>query len=172
MGDLIDRAAAQLADLYARVPDVGCKGLCHDTCGPVSGGPAERLAMRRAGYPLPKIDNMGDGLRLLVNDPGYRCPALTADNRCAVYADDPPRRPMVCRVWGASESLPCPYGCAPGPGERLLTPAESTALMIAAENAGTVAAADPDVEAAQRIIDSHPGIAQRWQRMYTPRQDP
>ena len=39
------------------------------------------------------------------------CPALV-DGRCSVYE----HRPLICRLWGAVESLPCPHGCEVTPG--------------------------------------------------------
>src|SRR4051812_33693448 len=90
---------AELDALYAQVPAIGCKGLCTDACGPVSGGAREQVRMRRAGVTLPPAH---EGLRLVLADPGYRCPALV-DGRCSTYE----ARPMICRVWGASEDLPC-----------------------------------------------------------------
>ena len=34
------------------------------------------------------------------------------DGRCTVYAV----RPMICRLWGIDETMPCPYGCVPEGG--------------------------------------------------------
>jgi Fe-S-cluster containining protein len=42
----------------------------------------------------------------------FWCDALTAGKRCAVYD----LRPLVCRLWGAVESMPCVYGCVPEGG--------------------------------------------------------
>ncbi len=51
-------------------------------------------------------------LRELAETGTYRCPALTADDRCSVYED----RPTVCRLWGAQQAMPCPHGCQPDGG--------------------------------------------------------
>lgn len=168
MGELVERAMAQLAEAYERVPDVGCKGLCHDTCGPVpGGGPAERLAMRRAGYRLP---TRAQALAIVAaGDADYRCTALTADNRCGAYA----ARPAICRVWGASEDLPCPYGCRPAAGLRLLTREETFQILAAATTAGT--GREPMGEDMIReIIDGTPDLGKRFRRAgaYTPRSVP
>lgn len=120
---------AQLEALYAQVPEVGCKGLCTDACGPIDGGHREKVRMARAGVKLPPHTV---ALKIMYTTPGnYQCPALK-DGQCSTYA----ARPMVCRIWAASEDLPCPYGCAPEDG-RLLTSAESQALLDAARKAGT-----------------------------------
>lgn len=136
---------AELDALYAQVPAIGCKGLCTDACGPVSGGPRELVRMRRAGVILPPVR---EGLRLVLADPGYRCPAL-ADGRCSTYE----ARPMICRAWGASEDLPCPYGCAPEPGTSLLSSAETQYLVDAARKAGTVEEPVSVAEMEQRLAD-------------------
>jgi hypothetical protein len=53
------------------------------------------------------------------------CPLLR-QGRCTVYAV----RPLICRLWGVVESMPCPWGCRP---ERFLTVEEGEALMRQAE---------------------------------------
>lgn len=121
---------AALEAIYAKVPEIGCKGLCTDACGPVDGGVRELVRMARAGVKLPPREQ---AVRKMASTPeNYECPALV-DGRCSTYD----ARPFICRAWGASEDLPCPYGCRPAPGERLLTSAETLALLDAAVKAGT-----------------------------------
>jgi Fe-S-cluster containining protein len=55
---------------------------------------------------------------------------LTAVGRCAVYGI----RPMVCRLWGLVEGMPCPHGCRPDGG--LLPDTEGRRLLIEAERIG------------------------------------
>lgn len=127
---LAERVDAQLEALYDQVPDIGCLGLCADVCGPIDGGHRERVRMARAGVPLPPKD---EAVRKMASTPGnYECPALV-DGQCSTYQ----ARPMICRLWGASEDLPCPYGCRPAPGRRRLTTAQTLALLDAANKAGT-----------------------------------
>lgn len=109
-----DAMDAHFAGLYAQVPDVGCKGLCSDSCGPIGMHPYERARIRRAGVRIPPPE---EALAELVATGDYTCPALV-DGRCSVYE----LRPMLCRVWGASEAMPCPHGCRPAAG-RLTEPA-------------------------------------------------
>lgn len=47
-------------------------------------------------------------------DESLNCPLLTADKKCSVYHI----RPMICRLWGIVERMPCHHGCVP---ERWLT---------------------------------------------------
>jgi hypothetical protein len=96
------------ATLYDQVPDVDCKGLCVEACGPIDMHPYERARIRRAGVRIP---SPADALRQIVSTGDYTCPALQ-EGRCQVYEV----RPMICRVWGASDELPCPHGCRPASG--------------------------------------------------------
>jgi Fe-S-cluster containining protein len=99
-------------DLYDSVPDVNCKGLCHQACrdiGPqITAEEKDRLAAR--GVDIEKHD---DG-----------CPALV-DKRCSVYED----RPLICRLFGATKRMRCPWGCEPVEGQRRLTDAEEQEIL-------------------------------------------
>jgi len=55
------------------------------------------------------------------------CPLLTADKRCSRYD----MRPLLCRLYGAVEAIPCPHGCTVTPG--LLTNDEGRALIAEIE---------------------------------------
>jgi Fe-S-cluster containining protein len=149
-----ERVDAELEALYAQVPDVGCRGLCVDACGPIDGGHRERVRMARAGVRLPTL---AEAVRRMASTPdNYECPALV-DGRCSTYG----ARPMVCRIWAASEDLPCPYGCRPVDGRPLLTSAETQHLIDAARKAGTCE--EPrSVEEYEAILD-RPGARARYQ---------
>jgi hypothetical protein len=126
-----EAANGELEDLYEQVPDVSCKGLCADSCGPIDMGAAERLRFKQAGLKIPSRDQ---GIELLTASGGeWHCPALTDRGSCSAYQI----RPMICRIWGATEDLPCPYGCRPAAGENLLPPSRAYALLDAARKAGT-----------------------------------
>lgn len=90
----------QLDELYAELPKIECKGLCAESCGPVPMGRVEWQRVCRAG-----------GERAAKSD--LVCPYLE-DERCAVYEV----RPMMCRLWGVVDEMPCLWGCKP---ERYLT---------------------------------------------------
>ena len=108
----------QLERLYAQVPDVKCRGLCQEACGPIGMTELEVARMEAAaGRPLPLCG------------PTLVCPLLGADGRCSVYAV----RPMVCRQWGAVESMPCPHGCRPG---RMLSHEEGQRLLDSVREIG------------------------------------
>lgn len=120
-------ADAALAQVYAQIPEVHCKGFCHTTCGPIEMSTREREKIRE-----------NHGIDIPPNPPGVPlrhveyvdCAALTEDKRCGVYAD----RPSVCRMWGSSELLPCIYGCEVD-GEPV-SAVEEHVLSVAAYDAG------------------------------------
>jgi len=113
--------------LYAQVPDVNCKGLCTDSCGPIDMHPYERARIRRASVRIP---SPAEAVEAWARGEDYRCPALV-DGACSVYS----LRPMICRAWGASEAMPCEHGCRPTSG-RLLTDTETRALVEASKRPG------------------------------------
>jgi hypothetical protein len=101
-------ALQQLAALYAQVPTVACQGHCVDSCGPLGMASLEYHRLRRASP------------RRLVGKT-VACPLLK-QGQCTVYKV----RPLICRLWGSVESMPCPWGCRP---ERFLTVEEGDTLM-------------------------------------------
>lgn len=62
------------------------------------------------------------GKKLDVNPDGS-CTFLNG-TRCSLYSI----RPVICRLWGVVESMPCPHGCKP---ERVLTDEEGFGLVAA-----------------------------------------
>jgi uncharacterized protein len=82
--------------------------LCVESCGPVPMSALEHARIRVRGVDIPVIDNALASIKQGVAPP---CPALK-DGRCTVYAV----RPLLCRMWGAIETMPCPYGCTVTPG--------------------------------------------------------
>jgi hypothetical protein len=91
----------KLRQLYAKVPDVGCKGLCVQSCGPVPLLDAERHNITVATGKDPGSMMAGEDLL---------CPQLK-DGRCSIYAD----RPLLCRLYGAlpEDGMRCQFGCEP-----------------------------------------------------------
>lgn len=114
----------QLDALRAEVPDVGCRGLCHAACtiAPASTREAERIAEQGRGH-LP----LADEAPITAFGELAPCPLLSDDHRCRVYE----QRPMICRLWGAAQGLPCPWGCAPTDGAVL---SDADALGLIAES--------------------------------------
>jgi Fe-S-cluster containining protein len=109
---------AQLASLYARIPRIpDCDGRCWTSCGPVEMSDRERQRIRAAGTRITPYT------QAMANAGSFWCDALTGEKRCAVYD----LRPILCRLWGAVEGMPCVYGCVPEGG--YLTDAEGARLI-------------------------------------------
>lgn len=97
----------KLNRIYAKIPPIDCKGLCHPTCGIV---PAAKIEIKRAR------DRMGGKnpfnpihqLTQAVKGGPTSCAALK-EGRCCIYT----ARPGVCRLYGVAEGLECAYCCEP-----------------------------------------------------------
>lgn len=103
---------SRLTEIYAEVPDVGCKGLCWNHCTTISLFAAERTALELAtGRPVigEHFEASEQGPELTIIGANGPCPHLSASHRCSVYE----HRPIICRVFGAADGLPCPHGCKP-----------------------------------------------------------
>lgn len=94
-------------DLYSKIPTFQCRIGCSDCCGPV---PFSK-------WEWSKIQDKRKGTRLT-------CPYVN-NGKCDIYED----RPLICRLFGASEveMLTCPHGC--GPAQKLSV--EQTREMMA-----------------------------------------
>jgi Fe-S-cluster containining protein len=111
-----------LDQLYAQLPKLDCKGLCHTSCGPIGMTQVERRRIQKntGGHdPGVVYETLGNDT---VTD--VTCSLLQQDKRCGVYAI----RPMICRLWGIIDVLKCPYGCVPEGGH--LTYREGQLLML------------------------------------------
>lgn len=110
--------AAALDKLYATLPAINCQGLCWDSCGrlPLLKVEQTRIA-ETTGITIPVATS---GRAPMV------CPALTMFRQCAAYTI----RPLICRLWGLVDNMPCTYGCAPDGGR--LSVAEGYELLAQA----------------------------------------
>lgn len=92
---------ARLEAIYAELPEVPCTGQCYTSCSFIGTYAIERDNMRAAGITPPRVEQ----------EP---CPHLDWAGRCSIHE----RRPLICRLYGVTEAMRCPYGCKP---ERLLS---------------------------------------------------
>lgn len=126
----------RLADVYARIPVLKCKGLCQDTCGPILATRYEVGLMERRG-------NRRFGWQLRTG----HCTFLDDTGLCACYKN----RPLICRVWGTLASSACPFGCEP---DQWLTQSQFEDLLAQMhEIAGAEVAPQP-------FVDGHPASAE------------
>ncbi|HSW12084.1 MAG TPA: YkgJ family cysteine cluster protein [Solimonas sp.] len=86
-----------LGDLRRKIPSFQCVPGCHDCCGPVT---ASSIEMAR----LPVKGKAVHDAALA----DLSCPHLGAQG-CEVYDE----RPLICRLFGTTPSLPCPNGRGP-----------------------------------------------------------
>lgn len=128
------RRIAAIEEVYARLPEIQCKGLCYDSCGPIAMTSVERWRIRGKA----RLEIRVVGLAKAANGGiDLRCSALTDNNLCSVYAI----RPAICRLWGLTEALQCSYGCVPEGG--YLTEVEAyTFLADVAHAAGEARSAE------------------------------
>ena len=83
--------------LYARLPELECKQLCQESCGPILMSKIEwERIIERLGYEP-------------VGDASLKCPMLAQDGKCSVYDI----RPAICRLYGMVKKLACEHKCVP-----------------------------------------------------------
>lgn len=110
-------ATEQLDALYEELPTVACKGKCQESCGPIymSRVEWERIKVRLGWVPKGK---------------SLTCPMLhRASGQCRVYDI----RPMLCRLWGIVDTMPCKWGCQPS---RTLNNSEGHGMLSRAADIG------------------------------------
>lgn len=143
MPPTVNVAAAMrlLHQMYQQVPAMDCVGRCHHACTTgINMSEAERATIAHTtGVHIPADKTSGS------------CPALGPAKTCTVYEV----RPLICRLWGTTAPLQCPYGCRPKPGylsvelmiEMMLTSMEIGGGIPRTDIADTrtVLAADPRV---------------------------
>lgn len=109
----------RLQAIYAKLPNIECKRLCQECCGPIPIFPAEA---KRLLPVTPPEHVMQDAFPVLWNRETGSCPHLTVAGACGVRLE----RPIICRLWALVKQMHCPWGCVP---DRWLTDEESNALM-------------------------------------------
>lgn len=87
----------KIRTLRQQIPTFECVPGCHDCCGPVTTSPEE---MAR----LPRKSRAEQDAALEALDCVHLGP-----NGCTVYDE----RPLICRLFGTTASLPCPRGQGP-----------------------------------------------------------
>lgn len=86
-----------IAVLRDEIPSFECKPGCHDCCGPVTASSEE----------MSNLPSKSEAQRQKALE-GFNCVYL-GEHGCTVYAD----RPLICRLFGTTKTMPCPNGCAP-----------------------------------------------------------
>lgn len=98
---------------------VPCPPGCGACCGPVPVGAVEA---RRAGL-RPGLTDVRPGT--------MDCEHLDGEKRCGVYDE----RPVICRLMGATDRLPCPIGLLPEAGHMPAREAREIEAWVKAKTA-------------------------------------
>ena len=87
----------KISALRRQIPSFECVPGCHDCCGPVTTSPEEmsRLPRKTAAEQEAAMDELN-------------CVHL-GPKGCTVYDE----RPLICRLFGTTKTLPCPNGRRP-----------------------------------------------------------
>lgn len=112
---LKDPRSKKLEEIYARIPKLECQRKCQMACGLIRSSGAiedERLYAQTGGH----FGEMRPSRARVVFDgndflkPRLYCSFLSDPlGDCTVYA----LRPLMCRLFGVTRELECPYGCQP-----------------------------------------------------------
>lgn len=103
------RRRARLDSLYAELPTITCQGKCQKACGPIGMSEEEWHRIE---------ERLGSAMPVPVTT---TCPLLR-EGRCRIY----PVRPAICRLFGLTRAMPCPFGCQPS---RWMDPAETRRFL-------------------------------------------
>lgn len=114
-----------LHDVYDEIPFLECKGLCADTCTTIPVSPAELSALRKAAGRRLRAAPREDGAAFTIKNSKHGSCPLLSDGRCTVYD----HRPLICRLYGTADGLPCEHGCQPA---YTITHEKSLDLMVKA----------------------------------------
>lgn len=110
-----NKMAKQLDDLYKSIPvTIKCQGLCQESCGPIALTDVEFDRIADASKITPCTDENGT------------CSILKS-GKCSAYSV----RPVICRLWGITKGMECPFGCVPTP--RYLTKKEGHEFLRKAD---------------------------------------
>lgn len=110
------RAIEKLKQFYKLIPKSNCKGLCQDSCTAVGFTNIEGERMADAAKQAPFLAEDGH-CGYLVND------------KCSIYSS----RPAICRLFGSTEKLVCPFGCEP---DAVLSEKTSMGILSAIDKLG------------------------------------
>ena len=122
----------ELQEIYNKLPRLECQKKCQESCGPIEVDQIEKEQiigwLKKQGLEFKEFASISQTeviLALLKDD--YKsscltCPYLTKEGMCSIYDV----RPLICRLWGIVEGMPCNFGCRP---ERYLTNKEAFELL-------------------------------------------
>lgn len=99
----------KLNNLYSEVPSIKCKGLC------------AAISCTELALSIDEVRNLHKDSGKPVKLENGQCNHLQ-EGRCQSYD----KRPVICRLWGVTESMRCPHGCE---AEKILSDGEAKDLI-------------------------------------------
>lgn len=118
----------KIEQVYNLVPRLECKGKCQESCGPIDMSDRERDIIKefciKNNITYHHIEHVTIDKLLqdfAKSDAELMCPFLK-ENKCSIYQV----RPLICRLWGNVDSMPCLWGCKP---TRMLSEKEGHSLL-------------------------------------------
>lgn len=126
--DMNPKAYKTLEDVWAAVPRIECRKRCAGSCTVV---PLHQIELQRLVKDTGPVAHLEFGIaretRVLRTVDGA-CPKLRF-KQCTAYV----ARPLICRLYGVAEEMPCQHGCKP---ERTLDRDEVAVLIEAIHRIG------------------------------------
>lgn len=116
-----------LQTVYDQLPELDCKRQCGKACTMVPAHPLEILEIEKLTGRKVKTISGGASMSyknyvILKPRAGNVECRYFRRNACSIYE----ARPLVCRFYGVTEGLRCPFGCKP---KKLLTDDEAHAII-------------------------------------------
>jgi Fe-S-cluster containining protein len=99
----------KLDKIYRQLPTINCKGECAASCGIIPVGELEikRISEWLGFNPFPTPEKMLEDITSNNLD-NCKC-SLLKEGKCTIYR----LRPLICRLFGLTKKMKCPFGCVP-----------------------------------------------------------
>ena len=117
---------AALDRFYEKIPKIKCQGTCWNSCGPIDMSDAEWRRVNSQSTTIQIEPFTSERAQRWARDEPLHCAALSAFGTCKIYDV----RPTICRLWGVTESMPCPQGCPIEGRRKRLTDQEGFELLM------------------------------------------
>ena len=117
----------ELQAIYDQVPEIACERKCAPACSMIPIHPLERIEIAKYTGRKVKVCDTNWGMTyknflVMKAKTGSVVCRYFRRNKCSIY----PVRPLICRFYGVTEGLRCPFGCEQ---EGMLTDKEAHELI-------------------------------------------
>ena len=113
---------AKLDEIYKKIPNIKCKGLCHGSCNFIVIGKKEKTRLENSGIHGNFVLREDFDQTVEISGLERKCSMLSDCGKCTIYNE----RPFICRLFGTVKKMACPFGCKP---DRWLTDSQAKKLM-------------------------------------------